>query len=86
MQDPSTAYFKDWQDTNNLFKSLSISYYCSIFPLCFWRYQVISTPTDFFMVMEYVSGGELFDYICKHGRVSASTVSAQTLVWEEDDV
>lgn len=22
--------------------------------------------------MEYVSGGELFDYICKHGRVSAS--------------
>lgn len=21
------------------------------------------------MVMEYVSGGELFDYICKHGRV-----------------
>ncbi|XP_053325784.1 5'-AMP-activated protein kinase catalytic subunit alpha-2 [Spea bombifrons] len=32
-------------------------------------YQVISTPTDFFMVMEYVSAGELFDYICKHGRV-----------------
>lgn len=28
------------------------------------------------MVMEYVSGGELFDYICKHGRVSASTTSA----------
>ncbi|XP_062857376.1 5'-AMP-activated protein kinase catalytic subunit alpha-2 isoform X1 [Trichomycterus rosablanca] len=35
-------------------------------------YQVISTPTDFFMVMEYVSGGELFDYICKHGRVEES--------------
>ncbi|XP_073449995.1 5'-AMP-activated protein kinase catalytic subunit alpha-2 [Aquarana catesbeiana] len=32
-------------------------------------YQVISTPTDFFMVMEYVAGGELFDYICKNGRV-----------------
>lgn len=30
---------------------------------------MISTPTDFFMVMEYVSGGELFDYICKNGRV-----------------
>ncbi|WKY14144.1 hypothetical protein Q1695_000024 [Nippostrongylus brasiliensis] len=33
-------------------------------------YQVISTPTDIFMIMEYVSGGELFDYIVKHGRVS----------------
>jgi len=39
------------------------------FSLVCCRYQVISTPTDFFMVMEYVSGGELFDYICKHGRV-----------------
>lgn len=36
------------------------------------RYQVISTPSDIFMVMEYVSGGELFDYICKNGRVSRS--------------
>ena len=26
-------------------------------------YEVISTPTDIFMIMEYVSGGELFDYI-----------------------
>uniref|UniRef100_A0A8C9V5F1 Acetyl-CoA carboxylase kinase n=1 Tax=Scleropages formosus TaxID=113540 RepID=A0A8C9V5F1_SCLFO len=35
-------------------------------------YQVISTPTDIFMVMEYVSGGELFDYICKNGKVRYS--------------
>ena len=35
-----------------------------------YRYQVISTPSDIFMVMEYVSGGELFDYILKHGKVS----------------
>ena len=35
----------------------------------FLRYQVISTPTDIFMVMEYVSGGELFDYIVKKGKV-----------------
>lgn len=33
-------------------------------------YQVISTPNDIFMIMEYVSGGELFDYIVKHGRLS----------------
>ncbi|XP_056017238.1 5'-AMP-activated protein kinase catalytic subunit alpha-2-like isoform X10 [Ostrea edulis] len=32
-------------------------------------YQVISTPTDIFMVMEYVAGGELFDYIVKHGKL-----------------
>ena len=35
----------------------------------FYRYQVISTPSDIFMVMEYVSGGELFDYIVKNGKV-----------------
>ena len=30
---------------------------------------MISTPTDIFMVMEYVPGGELFDYIVKNGKV-----------------
>ena len=34
------------------------------------RYEVITNPTNIFMVMEYVSGGELFDYIVKKGRVS----------------
>jgi 5'-AMP-activated protein kinase catalytic alpha subunit len=33
-------------------------------------YEVITTPTDIFMVMEYVSGGELFDHIVKHGKFS----------------
>ena len=31
---------------------------------------MISTPTDIFMVMEHVGGGELFEYIIKHGKVS----------------
>uniref|UniRef100_A0A182RTH5 non-specific serine/threonine protein kinase n=1 Tax=Anopheles funestus TaxID=62324 RepID=A0A182RTH5_ANOFN len=35
-------------------------------------YQVISTPTDIFMIMEYVSGGELFDYIVKNGKLQES--------------
>nr|XP_053629506.1 5'-AMP-activated protein kinase catalytic subunit alpha-2-like [Cherax quadricarinatus]QPF20893.1 AMP-activated protein kinase subunit alpha [Cherax quadricarinatus] len=35
-------------------------------------YQVISTPTDIFMVMEYASGGELFDYIKKKGKLKES--------------
>jgi len=33
-------------------------------------YQVISSPSDIFMVMEYISGGELFDYILNHGKLS----------------
>lgn len=33
-------------------------------------YEVIETKTDIFMVMEYVSGGELFDYIVSKGRLS----------------
>jgi 5'-AMP-activated protein kinase catalytic alpha subunit len=32
-------------------------------------YEVIYTPSDIFVVMEYVSGGELFDYIVQKGRV-----------------
>eukprot|EP01096_Ripella_sp_DP13-Kostka_P000601 TRINITY_DN1064_c4_g1_i1.p1 TRINITY_DN1064_c4_g1~~TRINITY_DN1064_c4_g1_i1.p1 ORF type:complete len:571 (+),score=159.28 TRINITY_DN1064_c4_g1_i1:105-1817(+) len=33
-------------------------------------YEVIETATDIFMVMEYVSGGELFDYIVVNGKLS----------------
>jgi len=32
-------------------------------------YEVIDTPSDIFVVMEYVEGGELFDYIVTHGRL-----------------
>jgi 5'-AMP-activated protein kinase catalytic alpha subunit len=32
-------------------------------------YQVIQTPSDIFVVIEYVSGGELFDYIVQKGRL-----------------
>jgi 5'-AMP-activated protein kinase, catalytic alpha subunit len=34
-------------------------------------YEVVDTPTDIFLVQEYVSGGELFDYIVSKGRLSA---------------
>ena len=33
-------------------------------------YEVISTPTDVFMVMEHVPGGELFEYIVQHGKLA----------------
>jgi 5'-AMP-activated protein kinase catalytic alpha subunit len=32
-------------------------------------YEVIDTVTDIFVVMEYVPGGELFDYIVSKGKV-----------------
>eukprot|EP01087_Luapelamoeba_hula_P017488 TRINITY_DN5518_c0_g1_i1.p1 TRINITY_DN5518_c0_g1~~TRINITY_DN5518_c0_g1_i1.p1 ORF type:complete len:488 (+),score=56.49 TRINITY_DN5518_c0_g1_i1:105-1568(+) len=35
-------------------------------------YEVIETPTDIFMIMEYVSGGELFDYIVHNGKLDES--------------
>ena len=33
-------------------------------------YEVIYTPTDIYMVMEYVQGGELFDFIVSNARLS----------------
>lgn len=33
-------------------------------------YEVIETPTDVFVVTEYSSGGELFDYIVERGRLA----------------
>lgn len=33
-------------------------------------YEVIDTPTDIFVIIEYVSEGELFDFIVEKGRLS----------------
>ncbi len=35
-------------------------------------YEVIETPTDVYVFIEYSSGGELFDYIVERGRLSES--------------
>jgi MAP/microtubule affinity-regulating kinase len=32
-------------------------------------YEVIDTPDELFLVMEYVSGGEVFDYLVAHGKM-----------------
>ena len=32
-------------------------------------YEVIDTPADIYVVMEYVKSGELFDYIVEKGRL-----------------
>lgn len=33
-------------------------------------YEIIETDTEIFLIMEFASGGELFDYIVKKGRVN----------------
>ena len=35
------------------------------------HYEFIDTPSDIFMVIEYASGGELFDLISRTDRVSS---------------
>lgn len=44
--------------------------------------QIIETPKHLFLVMEYVNGGELFDYIVQNTRikdVEASRIYSQIL-------
>ncbi|KAK9506875.1 hypothetical protein O3M35_008728 [Rhynocoris fuscipes] len=50
-------------------KSLSHHHICKL-------YQVIETPFNFFMIMEYCSGGELFDHIVEKSRLSESEARA----------
>lgn len=35
------------------------------------HYEFIDTPSDIFMVIEFASGGELFDLISRRDRVSS---------------
>lgn len=37
-------------------------------------YEVLETDTDIYLVMEFVNGGELFDYIIQSGRVSSNSL------------
>jgi serine/threonine protein kinase len=32
-------------------------------------YEVIDTPKELFLVLEYAPGGEIFDYLVAHGRM-----------------
>jgi MAP/microtubule affinity-regulating kinase len=40
-------------------------------------YEVIDTPDELFLVMEYVSGGEIFDYLVAHGRMKEKDARKQ---------
>ena len=45
-------------------------------PHIFRLYEVIYTPTDIYMVMEFVPGGELFDFLCDRGALSELEAAA----------
>ena len=40
----------------------------ALFYLSFCSYQVIQSAADIYLVMEFVSGGELFDYIAEQKK------------------
>ena len=49
---------------------MSFSYMRLVFELIFTFYvQIIETSSQLFLIMEYASGGELFDYIVKRKRL-----------------
>ncbi|KAH0939866.1 hypothetical protein HID58_007327 [Brassica napus] len=50
------------------------------------QYEVIETPSDIYVVMEYVKSGELFDYIVEKGRLQeeeARNFFQQVLLYQE---
>jgi len=57
-----------------LFKSLVVQREIKILrflmhPHIIRQYEVIETPNDIYVVMEYVKSGELFDYIVEKGKL-----------------
>lgn len=38
-------------------------------------YQIIETDNELFLIMEYINGGELFDFIVKHGKIDNMTAA-----------
>jgi serine/threonine protein kinase len=51
------------------YSPLTTTQRCSVLSCGTFRYEVIDTPSDIFVIMEYVQGGELFDFIVSRGRL-----------------
>lgn len=63
------AKIKSMDMTEKVRREINILKMCT-HPHIIRLYEVIDTPSDFFVVMEHVSGGELFDYIVSKGRLA----------------
>lgn len=59
---------KLWADVYNCNMSNKLIFIVFLFYSFFFSYEVITTPTDIIMVIEY-AGRELFNYIVEKGRV-----------------
>ena len=45
-------------------------------------YEVICSESKIFMVTEYCSGGEVFDYIVKNGRLDDTQLDTKKIFWQ----
>ncbi|KAI8917657.1 kinase-like domain-containing protein, partial [Powellomyces hirtus] len=43
-------------------------------------YEILCSESRIYMVMEYCTGGEAFDYICEHGKFDDQSVDAKRVV------
>jgi 5'-AMP-activated protein kinase catalytic alpha subunit len=49
-------------------------------------YDFIDTSSDIFVILEFASGGELFELIDKKGKVSFQSSNVETIWFHDDEI